>query len=146
MHLTLDEIRWQFEVNNKVLIQSFFGSWNEQAMLAYIPEFRKTVAPLVAQGNWAILSLFERWDLGTADIVPHVEQHCRWFIERGVSHDCHVYPKDLVKNDQLERMIPVSENSYHRQVFTEIAQAKAWLASNGFKLNSSRLIQDYIQN
>jgi hypothetical protein len=136
---------WEYEINQRVLIQRFYDSWNEEGIIDYAQKFQQVVAPLVASKQpWAILSLFDRWELGTPEIEPHVAKHCAWFIEHGVSHDCHVYPRSIIKQDQLDRMIPYTAPGYERRVFNTVDLAIHWLASNQFALDTgSRLLADF---
>jgi len=127
---------WQLEINHRVLLQSFSGSWNEEAMLLYMQEFKKIAQPLINH-DWAILSVFEHWELGVPEIEPHIIEHCRWFIEHGCVKDCHVYSASNSKRQQLEKLIPRKEQNYERQVFIEFEDAKNWLASHGFTLSSN---------
>jgi len=41
--------------------------------------------------DWAMISIFEQWELGAPEIEQHVVEHCRWFKEQGCIKDCHVY-------------------------------------------------------
>ncbi|NRA54784.1 MAG: hypothetical protein HRU23_11620 [Gammaproteobacteria bacterium] len=127
---------WQLSVNNKVLIQVFSGSWNEEAAIAYIEEFKVITQPLL-DSPWAILSLFDQWQLGTQDINPHIKAHCRWFIDHGCVRDCHVYAPNILKKMVLESLVPYQEKDYERQVFSSINDAISWLAPQGFPLEPS---------
>jgi len=42
---------WQLEVNNNVLLQWFGGSWNEEAIINYVKEFREKATPLSVNKN-----------------------------------------------------------------------------------------------
>jgi hypothetical protein len=134
--------QWTLEVNNKVLLQWFEGSWNEEATLAYIEDFKKTVQPLIS-GEWAILSIFDAWELGVPDIEPHVIKHCQWFKDHGCIKDCHVYSANAVKRMQLEKIIPHSEGNYERLVFSDISEASNWLKECGFELHESDFLLTY---
>lgn len=131
---------WKIEVNNNVLVQTFSGSWNEEAVLAYIREFREKALPLT-KGNWAILSIFEYWELGIPDIEKHVVEHCQWFIDNGCRRDCHVYSVSEAKKMQLDKMIPLNDRLYQRMVFTDIDTAIHWLESSNFNVSNSSFIQ-----
>jgi 16S rRNA U1498 N3-methylase RsmE len=84
--------QWKLEVNNKVLLQWFEGSWNEEAIIAYMRGFKEIAQPLIS-GEWAILSIFDAWELGVPDIEPHIIEHCQWFKDNGCIKDCHVYSR-----------------------------------------------------
>jgi hypothetical protein len=131
---------WKLEVNNKVLIQWFSGSWNEEAIVAYVKDFRKTAAPLVGS-DWAILSVFDVWELGVPEIEPHVVEHCQWFKDNGCIKDCNVYLPSEIKKMQLESMLPQTEGNYERLVFNGINKAINWLESCKFPLTSSNLLE-----
>jgi hypothetical protein len=131
---------WKIEVNNNVLLQWFEGSWNEEAAITYIEEFRKTTSPLVGK-PWAILSVFEEWELGAPEIEKHIIEHAAWFIANGCTRDCHVYTQDILKTMQLDKMIPLKEGDYERRIFGDFQESVQWLKSNGFELNSSDFLQ-----
>ncbi len=130
---------WDIKVNNHVVIQSFAGCWNEEAAIAYIEDFRLKVAPLIGQ-EWAIMSLFDNWELAVPEIGKHVEEHCNWFKTNGCIKDCHVYSPCAFKEMQLEQLIPQTDDSYERQVFAKVEDAIAWLSSCGFEMDRSRII------
>jgi hypothetical protein len=134
--------QWKLEVNNKVLVEWFEGSWNEEAVVAYIEDFKKVVQPLIS-GEWAILSIFDDWELGVPDIEPHVIKHCQWFKDHGCIKDCHVYSDSTVKRMQLEKIIPHTEGSYERLVFSDINEATHWLKECGFELHDSDFLLRY---
>jgi len=129
---------WKIEVSNNVLLQYFSGSWNEEAIITYIKEFREKATPLAQHnGKWAILSIFEDWELGVPEIEQHVIEHCQWFKDNGCVKDCHVYSPNAAKEMQLERMIPHTDGSYERRVFTNINEAKTWLAQCNYNLDDT---------
>ena len=130
---------WKLEINNKVIIQWFSGSWNEEAVIEYVKDFRKTAAPLVGD-NWGILSIFDAWELGVPEIEPHVIEHCQWFKDHGCIKDCNVYLPSEVKKMQLENMLPQSEGNYERCIFSCINEAIDWLKKDGFLVTSSPLL------
>jgi len=140
---------WKIEVNNSVVLQWFGGSWNEEAIIAYVKEFRQKTAPLsqnkANNGQWAILSIFEDWELGVPEIEQHVVEHCQWFRDHGCIKDCHVYTPSAAKEMQLEKMIPHTDGNYERRVFTSINDAKNWLARNNFILGKSNFFAPYKQ-
>ncbi len=130
---------WEIEVNNNVVIQCFSGCWNEQAAISYIEDFRLKVAPLIGK-EWAILSVFDDWELGVPEIHKHAEAHCDWFKANGCVKDCHVYSPCAFKEMQLEQITPQTDKNYERQVFSQTEEAKAWLASCGFVMKDSSII------
>lgn len=134
--------QWQLEVNNNVLLEWFEGSWNEEAVVAYIEDFKKIVQPLIS-GEWAILSIFDAWELGVPDIEPHIIKHCQWFKDHGCIKDCHVYSDSAVKRMQLEKIIPHTEGNYERLVFSDINEASNWLKECGFELHESDFLLTY---
>ncbi|MGJ8679030.1 hypothetical protein [Paraglaciecola sp.] len=115
-----------------------YESWNEEGMLAYIREFRKTVKPLIG-GKWAILSIFEEWELGHPDMDKHVIKHCEWFIKNGCVRDCHIYSSGVLKSVQLEKTAPIQKGDYLRQVFPDMPEALAWLEAEGFPIDSKSI-------
>ena len=131
--------RWKIEVNNNVLMQWFADSWNEEAIIEYIKEFRERAKPLIGK-QWAIISIFDDWELGVPAIEGHVKTHCEWFIKQGCIKDCHVYSNDAAKRMQLEKMIPLKEPNYERRVFTHIDDAVTWLASEHFVLSDNSFL------
>ena len=134
--------QWKLEVNNKVLLQWFEGSWNEEATLAYMEEFKKVAQPLIS-GEWAILSIFDAWELGVPDIEPHIIKHCQWFKDNGCIKDSHVYSANVVKKMQLEKIIPHTEGNYERLVFSDMDKATNWLKECGFELHDSDFLSNY---
>ncbi|MFT5675970.1 MAG: hypothetical protein ACI808_001906 [Paraglaciecola sp.] len=130
---------WKIEVCGSVVVQWFSGAWNEEAIISYVKEFRSKATPLVDK-EWAILSIFEDWELGVPAIARHVEEHCEWFKANGCIKDCHVYTPNAPKEMQLESLIPQTDEYYERQVFTNTEEAVAWLASCGFVTVNSVII------
>ena len=122
---------WKIEVHDNIVIQWFSGCWNEEAAIAYVKEFQAKTTPLKGT-NWAIISLFEDWELGVPEIEKHIETHCEWFKANGCIKDCHIYSPSAAKEMQLERLIPHTDAFYERQVFTHNEDAVSWLASHGF--------------
>ena len=135
--------RWKLEVNNNVMMQWFADSWNEEAIIAYVKDFRATAQPLVGK-DWAIISIFEEWELGVPAIEKHVVEHCEWFKKNGCIKDCHIYSPDAAKEMQLEKMIPHTEPGYERRVFTNINDAITWLESEGFTISDSTFLNSNI--
>lgn len=131
--------RWKIKVSDNILMQWFADSWNEEAVIAYIEEFRAAALPLIGQ-KWAIISVFEQWELGVPEIEPHVIAHCDWFKRNGCIKDCHVYSASKFKELQLENMIPHSEYGYERCVFPQLDEAISWLGKNGFVLSDAEFL------
>jgi hypothetical protein len=115
-----------------------YQSWNEEGMLAYIKEFRQAAKALIGS-EWAIISIFEDWELGHPDMDKHVIEHCEWFIKNGCIRDCHVYSSAALKSAQLEKTAPLNDGSYQRCVFQNIAAATKWLEEEGFQTSSIKL-------
>jgi hypothetical protein len=124
---------WKIKLVGNVIIQCFSDSWNEEAVLAYIKEFKTKVLPLIGH-DWAMVSIFEHWQLGIPEIEQHVIEHCDWFKENGCVKDCHVYSPNFFKKLQLEKIIPTSEVGYERCVFEHLTDAIAWMNTQGFIL------------
>jgi hypothetical protein len=128
--------KWKIEVQNNCVLQWFTGSWNEEAVIKYAQEFLDKTASLNGT-EWAIISFFDNWELGTPDIEPHVVKHCQQFIKNGCIKDCHVYTPSVIKNMQLEQMIPITQSNYERLVFGDVQKALNWLASHQFYVDMS---------
>ncbi|TWX69985.1 hypothetical protein [Colwellia sp. C1TZA3] len=135
--------RWKIKVTDKVLMQWFADSWNEEAIIAYVKEFKIAAAPLIGS-DWAIISIFEQWELGTPEIEQHVTELCQWFKEQGCIKDCHVYQPSSVKEMQLEKMIPNTGMGYDRCVFDHLNEAMLWLDAEGFTLNQPQFLHEII--
>jgi len=133
--------RWKIKVANNVLMQWFADSWNEEAIIAYMKEFRAAATPLIGR-DWAIISVFEQWELGVPEIEQHVIEHCDWFKQNGCIIDCHVYSANSLKKLQLEKMIPHTELGYERCVFDNLNQASTWLNTKGFELEKAEFLYD----
>jgi hypothetical protein len=130
---------WKIEVCGNVVVQRFHHGWNEEAVISYVKDFRTKATPLIGK-QWAILSIFEYWELGVPEISKHVEEHCKWFQANGCVKDCHVYSPNTIKEMHLERLIPQTDEYYERQVFTYNEMAVKWLASHGFVIENSNII------
>ena len=130
---------WKIEVCGNVVVQSFSDCWNEEAIIAYVKEFRTKATPLAGK-EWAILSVFEDWELGIPEIDKHIDEHCKWFQANGCIKDCHIYTFDSTKSMLLEKLIPHTDEYYERQVFTNVEEAVAWLASYDFIVKNSKII------
>lgn len=132
---------WKIKVCGHVVVPCFSDGWNEEAIIAYIKDFRTKATPLIGKEQ-AILSIFEDWELGVPEITKHVEEHCRWFRINGCIKDCHVCTTNATKEMHLERLIPYIDAFYERQVFTKSQMAVKWLASCGFVIESSNIISN----
>ncbi|PKH00508.1 hypothetical protein [Paraglaciecola sp. MB-3u-78] len=130
---------WKIEVCGNVIVQRFSDGWNEEAIIAYIEDFQAKATPLIGK-EWAILSIFEDWELGVPEIAKHVEEHCTWFLANGCIKDCHVYTTNGTKEMHLERLLPPTDEYYERQIFTHAEMAVAWLASCGFVIENSNIM------
>ena len=128
--------RWKIKVSGNVLMQWFADSWNEEAIIAYVKEFKAAAKPLIGR-DWAIISVFEEWESGVPEIEQHVIEHCEWFKLNGCVKDCHVYSPNGLKALQLENMIPHSEPGYERHVFGDLDGAVTWLGTHGFLLTQA---------
>lgn len=136
--------RWKLKVDNNVMMQWFADSWNEEAVIAYVNDFREKVQPLIGS-KWAIISIFEEWKLGVPAIEKHVIEHCEWFKQNGCIKDCHIYSPDAAKEMQLEKMISHTEPGYERRVFTCINDALDWLAYEGFIISDNSFLHENIK-
>lgn len=133
--------RSQIKVVNNVLIQWFADSWNEEGIVEHIKKFKAAAKPLTC-GEWAIISIFDQWELGIPAIEAHVSETCEWFKQHGCIRDCHVYQPDSSKKVQLEKMISSSKGRYERQVFSNLSEAIAWLETQGFPMNDTGLLTE----
>ncbi|MBA6391491.1 hypothetical protein H4J38_11970 [Colwellia sp. BRX10-3] len=133
--------RWKIEVRDQVLMQWFADSWNEEAVVKYITEFKAAAAPLI-DDEWAIISVFEQWELGIPEIEHHVTELCEWFKQHGCVKDCHVYSSNILKSMQLEKMIPHTDEGYERCVFHNVNDAITWLNTEGFVLTNAQFLYD----
>ncbi|MFT6991862.1 MAG: hypothetical protein ACJASL_003859 [Paraglaciecola sp.] len=130
---------WDIEVCGNVVVQCFSHAWNEEAIISYVEDFRTKAIPLIGK-EWAMLSIFEYWELGVPEIAKHVEDHCSWFKANGCIKDCHVYTPTATKEMHLEKLVPHTDEYYERQVFSNAEMAVAWLASYGFIVENSNII------
>jgi|TARA_R110000764_G_scaffold29279_3_gene68746 hypothetical protein len=137
--------RWKIKVEDKVVMQFFADSWNEEAVIAYIKEFKVAVTPLI-NDDWAIISVFEQWELGIPEIEHHVIEHCQWFKQHGCIKDCHVYSRNRLKSMQLEKMVPTTDVGYERCVFDNVNAAIEWLDSQGFTISQPQFLYDIASN
>ena len=130
---------WKIFTSDTYVLQWFSGCWNEEAAIMYSEEFRQKTLHL-AGTKWALLSIFDEWELGVPEIIPHIEKHCQRFKDIGCIKDCHVYTPSAAKEMQLEQMVPQTEGSYERQVFTNLDDAVTWLKVNGFKIKTTEFL------
>jgi hypothetical protein len=124
---------WEIKVTNNVLMQKMYDSWNEEGIVAYIREFKLAAKPLIGE-NWAIVSIFEDWELAVPEVENHIRELSAWFIENGCTRDCHVYTPSALKSAQLEKAIPVAQDVYQRRVFADYEQALSWLNEESFTI------------
>ena len=132
---------WLIFATDTYVLQWFGGCWNEEAAIAYVKEYQDKTAHLEGK-EWAMLSVFDEWELGVPEIIPHAEKHAQRFKDIGCIKDCHVYSPSAAKEMQLEQLVPQTEGSYERQVFTNINDAVAWLKTGGFHIE----INDFINS
>jgi len=130
---------WKIEVCGHVVVQWFSGAWNEEAIVTYVKEFQNKVYHLRSE-QWAILSIFDDWELGVPEFEQHVIKHCDWFKNHGCVKDCHVYLPSASTKIQLERIIPHTDEYYERQVFPKVDEAITWLKSYDFFIENSEII------
>ncbi|MCW8833850.1 MAG: hypothetical protein OQK09_08570 [Colwellia sp.] len=132
--------QWQIAVHNDYVLQWFGGCWNEEAAIQYTQEYKEKTTHLVGK-KWAMLSIFEDWQLGVPEIEPHIVKHCQRFKDIGCIKDCHIYSPNAAKEMQLEQLVPQTEGSYERRVFTNIDDALAWLRSCDFNIEIDNFLQ-----
>ena len=132
--------RWKIIVSENYVLQWFEGCWNEEAAMQYTKEFKIKTAHL-AGDKWAMLSIFEDWELGVPEIEPYIVEHCQRFKDIGCIKDCHVYTPSATKEMQLEQLVPHTEGNYERQVFSRIDDAIAWLKSHQFDIEISEFLK-----
>jgi len=137
--------QWKIAVSNNYVLQWFGGSWNEEAAIQYTKEYREKTAHL-AGTKWAMLSLFEDWELAVPEIEPYIIEHCQRFKDIGCIKDCHVYSHSATKKMQLEQLIPHTEGNYERQVFSHIDEAIAWLKTCHFTIEINEFLEDIKTN
>ncbi|MFB1000635.1 MAG: hypothetical protein QMC13_10485, partial [Colwellia sp.] len=101
----------------------------------YVKEYQDKATPLKGN-NWAIVSSFEDWELGVPEIDKNIAKHCDWFKTNGCVKHCHIYTPNAAKEMQLERLIPHTDETYERQVFTNNEDAATWLSNCGFYIES----------
>lgn len=131
---------WEIQVSNNIVVQWFGGSWNEEAIVKYVDEFRDKTRHLNSC-EWAIMSFFDEWELGVPGIEPLVAEHCSWFKRNGCVKDCHIYTPNIVASEQLERMIPHTDATYERRVFSSYVPAYSWLKTHDFILEDENILE-----
>jgi len=131
---------WKILVTQNYVLQWFSGCWNEEAAIQYTQEYKEKTQHLKGS-KWAMLSIFEDWELGVPEIEPHIVEHCQRFKDIGCIKDCHVYTPSAAKEMQLESLIPHTEGHYERQVFTNIDDALAWLKQCEFSIDIKPFLQ-----
>jgi hypothetical protein len=132
---------WMILVKNNYVLQWFSGCWNEEAAIDYIQEFREKTEHFKGT-QWAIISLFDDWELGVPGMESHLIEHCQRFKDNGCIKDCHIYTPSTWKNMQLESIVPQSEGNYERQVFSEILKAVEWMKECHFNVE----IDEFLTN
>lgn len=133
--------QWKIVAGSNYVLQWFEGCWNEEAAIQYTKEYREKTAHL-AGTKWAMLSIFEEWELAVPAIEPYIKEHCQRFKDIGCIKDCHVYSPSATKEMQLERLVPQTEGNYERRVFTHLDEAIDWLKSCDFDIE----ISDFLKN
>ncbi len=133
--------QWKITAGDYFVLQWFEGCWNEEAAIQYTEEYRKKTAHLEGK-KWAMLSIFEDWELAVPEIEPYIAKHCQRFKDIGCIKDCHVYTPSATKAMQLEQLVPHTEGNYERQVFSHIDDAIAWLKSYNFNIEINKFLED----
>jgi len=133
--------QWKIVVSNHHVIQWFSGCWNEETAIQHTKEYRDKTTHLIGK-KWAMLSIFEDWELAVPEIEAHIIEHCQRFKDIGCVKDCHVYTPSATKEMQLEQLTPHSEGNYERQVFTHIDDAIAWLKIYHFDIEIDELLKN----
>ena len=137
--------QWKIFVSDNYVLQWFGGCWNEEAAIQYTKEYRNKTAHLAGK-KWAMLSIFEDWDLAVPEVEPHIAKHCQRFKDIGCIKDCHVYTPSATKEMQLEQLVPQSEGNYERQVFSKIDEALAWLKTHHFDIDIDQFLKEINTN
>lgn len=126
--------QWKILASDNYVLQWFSGCWNEEAAKQYTLEYREKTEHLIGK-QWAMLSIFEEWELGVPEIEPYIFEHCQRFKDIGCIKDCHVYSPSATKEMQLEHLVPQTEGNYERQVFSHIDDAVSWLKHHHFNID-----------
>jgi len=132
--------QWKIAASDNYVLQWFEGCWNVEAAIQYTQEYKQKTAHLEGK-EWAMLSIFEDWELAVPEIEPYITKHCQRFKDIGCIKDCHVYTPSATKEMQLEQLIPHTEGCYERQVFSHIDDAIVWLKTFGFTIEVNEFIK-----
>jgi hypothetical protein len=122
----------------RVILAVVSGSWDKIAALDYACEFKALAAGLI-DAPWAHIVYLEQWQLGVPEMEPVVQDLLQWCIDHNLRFAAQVYCPNMIKQYQLDRMIPGRTPSFERRVYSTQQQAFDWLASVGFAVEPQDL-------
>jgi hypothetical protein len=128
---------WRLRVVRDVVTSAISGSWNEEAMLAYGEQFKAAAGSL---GRFCSLAYFTNWGGFTAGAAVIGIENRDWAAKHGCA--CVAW---VVEDDLMRRWVDLytrhsTEVNPETRVFATLAQATAWLATEGFSIDPAELI------
>jgi hypothetical protein len=127
--------RFSIDVRGTILRASLEGCWNIQTARAFSEEFKLKAQPLIGK-PWGHLVLLEDWDLGVPEIQVTIEELVAWCIEQDLTRAAHVYSTSMLKQYHLNKLVLEKMGNFHRNSFSDVNSAIAWLSAEGFELSA----------
>ena len=127
---------WQLKVVGDVLVTTLGGSWNVEAALAYFEEYKSLAASL---GRYGILVRYDGWGGYTPEAEAIMRQLRHWAHDHGCACAAWVLEDALMKK-WVELFLRHSDGLYETRAYSTAAEAIAWLATQGFTLDSAEAL------
>jgi hypothetical protein len=121
---------WQLKAVRDIVISTFSGSWNEEAMLAYFQEYQSAVG---ARTRYCALVLYADWRGVTPEAAAAGGVVRRWAQAHGCVCEAWVLTDPQIKK-WVDLYLRDDDGLHPLRSFATNADAVAWLASQGFPL------------
>ncbi|MDG3084815.1 hypothetical protein P7F88_01410 [Vibrio hannami] len=117
-------------VTKDILYARLSGTWNEETAIHYVKEFKRLVDNDLPD-KWAHVVYLDRWEMGTPEVEPVIEELVDWGVAHGGVHVAQVFGKAILKF-QLDKMVTTENPKLCRKQFEAEREALCWLQECGF--------------
>jgi hypothetical protein len=116
----------EVDVNKRICFENPIGLWDKEDYARYHNEYVTQIASQFKGKNWAVCTDLRQYK--TSDISDSMNEHAIWATQNGLTHCAYIVESAIIKM-QMNR---ATKGKMEQQAFTDIDEAKAWLASQGF--------------
>lgn len=129
---------WDLQRVGRVLVTQTAGAWNLPAMELFCQEYLQQIEPICEQ-PWASLLLIDQFELGVPEFEPLLKALLHNLTERNLVREAAVFSGGYLREQQMQRNLPLHKTAYQRRNFTDIEQACHWLQREGFAIQPSQI-------